>query len=1067
MDQVEAEKSNNNAILLDDLTERIILDKHIEVLSVKDFDHQVEEIASDKYDDKFKRYVGKGRPNFGYNLSTFWVRFHINNQSTIENWLLEIEAPKTNELHVHTLDNDTGQFETIKTGNNYPFLEREIEHRNFVTPIHIKAGETKVVYLQILTGSSVQVPLTLWDYTAFHAKSQNEYALLGVLFGLSVVMALYNLFLYFSIRDRSYLYYVLFVILNTLLYLVDMGLGYQYLWAERLGKDTIVVTELMYLCNIGGLLFIRSFLSVRERMKKIDNIFKLLIIINTIAFIIRQFTFAGSLYVAIILVILSIFLILYSSARLLRNGFRPARYLLLAWGLFLIGVFISLMVDVGIIPLTLFTKYAWQITTSLEIVLLSFALGDKYKTFREEKEKAIQEANEIQSEALESLKRTDKLKDEFLTITSHELQTPLNGIIGIAETMRDGVVGQLNKEMDDHLSMIITSGKRLSHLIHDILDYSNLKNDQLRMNMGSVRLFETTNIVLTICQPLLKNKSIQLINKINKKHGLTVYADESRVQQILYNLIGNAIKYTEEGMVIISASVEEEFIRIDVTDTGIGIPAQQQENIFEQFYQVENREARQFEGSGIGLNITKHLVEKHGGKLSVNSVVGKGSTFSFTLPIYVGEQVSREVSATIDTFAEIKSPISMGASQSDVPLEGKAKILITDDDPVNLQVLMNQLHLEGYEVITASSGKEVLEIVQYEIIDLLILDIMMPKMSGYEVCQQLRKQFSLMDLPILMLTAKTQLRDKVIAFEVGANDYLTKPCDRKELLTRVNTLIELSRLNDELKRINIVLEDKVKQRTEELQIANNNLEQMAESRTILLANIAHDLGTPITVIYNYIQSLDRGIIDKTEKEQYLHLVYSKIRILNRLISDLFDLSKLEAQQLKLDFVETNVCSWVSNVKEKMKMEISQTERQFTFESENINNTFTLLVDEQRMDQVFSNLIWNAVNHTSSIDGKIDVKVELDKENEEIIFQIADNGTGINAELIPFIFERYYKAPTTADNYGGAGIGLAIVKELVQAHGGRVWIESELEVGSIFYVALSIRRKLKLEENSVL
>src|SRR5699024_805756 len=125
---------------------------------------------------------------------------------------------------------------------------------------------------------------------------------------------------------------------------------------------------------------------------------------------------------------------------------------------------------------------------------------------------------------------------------------------------------------------------------------------------------------------------------------------------------------------------------------------------------------------------------------------------------------------------------------------------------------------------------------------------------------------------------------------------LTKPCDRKELLTRVNTLIQLRHLKNELNRINIALEDKVKQRTEELQIVNHNLEQMAESRTLLLANIAHDLGTPVTVIYNYIQALDKGIIHGTEREHYFHLAYNKIKVLNRLISDLFDLSKLEAQQ---------------------------------------------------------------------------------------------------------------------------------------------------------------------------
>lgn len=362
--------------------------------------------------------------------------------------------------------------------------------------------------------------------------------------------------------------------------------------------------------------------------------------------------------------------------------------------------------------------------------------------------------------------------------------------------------------------------------------------------------------------------------------------------------------------------------------------------------------------------------------------------------------------------------------------------------------------------MTATSGKEVLEIVQYETVDLLILDIMMPQMSGYEVCQQLRKQFSLIDLPILMLTAKSQLRDKIVAFEVGANDYLTKPCDRKELLTRVNTLIQLSHLNNELKRINVVLEDKVKQRTKELQIANHNLEQMAESRTLLLANIAHDLGTPVTVVYNYIQALDKGIIHETERDQYLHLVHSKIKVLNRLISDLFDLSKLEAHQLKLDLDELNVGSWVDDLKKRLHLEMAPTDRQFTFKNEGINDSFTLFVDEQRMDQVFSNLIWNAVNHTSSFDGKINVKVELDRGNKEVIFQFVDNGIGIEAELIPFIFERYYKTPMTSDKYGGAGIGLAIVKELVQTHDGRVWVESEKDVGSTFYVALPVKNQVE-------
>src|SRR5699024_6626449 len=312
------------------------------------------------------------------------------------------------------------------------------------------------------------------------------------------------------------------------------------------------------------------------------------IALSVVAFIVRQITFTGSVYIATALIIFSIILILFSSGYSLQKGYRPARYLLLAWGLFLLGVFISLMVDVGVLPLMLLTKYSWQITTIFEVVLLSFALGDQYKTYREEKEEAIRKASNIQEKALRNLKRMDKLKDEFLTITSHELQTPLNGIIGIAETLRDGVAGPLTDKMMAHLSMIIVSGKRLSHLINDILDYSHLKNNQLKITKQPVRLYEITNVVLTICQPLLQGKPIELINRIKRENNLIVYADEGRLQQILYNLVGNAIKYTDEGVVSVTAAVKGEFIRIDVIDTGVGISYYQQKRIFNQFYQVES-----------------------------------------------------------------------------------------------------------------------------------------------------------------------------------------------------------------------------------------------------------------------------------------------------------------------------------------------------------------------------------------------------------------------------------------------------------------------------------------------
>src|SRR5699024_808241 len=257
------------------------------------------------------------------------------------------------------------------------------------------------------------------------------------------------------------------------------------------------------------------------------------------------------------------------------------------------------------------------------------------------------------------------------------------------------------------------------------------------------------------------------------------------------------------------------------------------------------------------------------------------------IPKYEGELKVEQIPETIEPFEDESIEIA-ATFTPDPSTVSKAIILIADDDPINLQVLMNQLNLEGYEVIIATTGANVLEIVQRHSIDLVILDIMMPQMSGYEVTAKLREQFTLIDLPILMLTAKTQLQDKLIAFEAGANDYLAKPCDQEELLTRVHTLVQLSRLNSELKRVNLILEDKVKQRTKQLETANEHLEKIIDSRTHLLANIAHDLGTPVTVIQNYLQAFHSGLIEDDEREHYLSLAYSKIKILNRLITDLFD-----------------------------------------------------------------------------------------------------------------------------------------------------------------------------------
>jgi len=406
---------------------------------------------------------------------------------------------------------------------------------------------------------------------------------------------------------------------------------------------------------------------------------------------------------------------------------------------------------------------------------------------------------ERQNEALE---RLNNLKDEFLANTSHELRTPLNGMIGIAESMMDGAIGQVSELQRKNLLLIVQSGHRLATLVNDILDFSKLRHKTIELQFQAVGLREIVEVVLTLSQPLISNKDLQLVNAIPSDLP-PGQADENRLQQILYNLVGNAIKFTEKGSVEISATVVHgnEQLTITVSDTGIGIPEDKLDQIFESFEQGDGSTAREYGGTGLGLAVTKKLVELHGGSIRVESTVGVGSRFTFTLPVTSG-QVAASASDRSYLSCVLRSREEVNESESLKPLiqtndnSQQFKILMVDDEPVNLQVLINHLSLQNYSLTQASNGAEALTAIEQGLKpDLILLDVMMPRMTGYEVCQKIREKFPANEVPILMLTAKNQVNDLVEGLSIGANDYLTKPISKNELLARIKTHLRLSNLN--------------------------------------------------------------------------------------------------------------------------------------------------------------------------------------------------------------------------------------------------------------------------------
>jgi len=399
-------------------------------------------------------------------------------------------------------------------------------------------------------------------------------------------------------------------------------------------------------------------------------------------------------------------------------------------------------------------------------------------------------------QANEDLTRMDKLKDEFLANTSHELKTPVHGILGLTESLIDGSCGELNSNAMQLLSMIRQSSSRLAKLVNDITDFSELKSSVIKLKKSNIDLGSMSESILAIIGPLAANKNIKLINNIPPGKYF-VLADERRLQQILLNLAENAVKFSEEGNVELNAKymISGEYL-IEISDTGIGIPDEKQKLIFDSFVQSDGSTTRKYGGTGLGLSIAKDLVELHGGTINFISKSGEGTTFSFTLQS-AAMPPSESAIPQVDRFADLNSKFELITDIGADSASG-ARVMIVDDDIINLQLLLNQLTREGYFVSSFTDGEKALESLgsgtKY---DIILLDVMMPVISGYEVCRKVREKFTALELPVIMLTARNTSQDIITGISLGANDYITKPFDRDVLLARVKSYISLKKAVEE------------------------------------------------------------------------------------------------------------------------------------------------------------------------------------------------------------------------------------------------------------------------------
>ncbi len=469
-------------------------------------------------------------------------------------------------------------------------------------------------------------------------------------------------------------------------------------------------------------------------------------------------------------------------------------------------------------------------------------------------------------------------KSAFLSTVSHELRTPLTSILGFAKIIKkrleekvfpltdttDPKTNKTVQQISENLNVVVAEGERLTHLINDVLDLAKIEAGKMEWNMEPAPLPEIVERAIAATTALFDQKNLKLERQI--EDGLPeITGDRDKLIQVVVNLLSNAVKFTETGAVTCRAFKKDDTVVVGITDTGIGIAPGDYDAVFEQFKQVGDTLTDKPKGTGLGLPICKEIVEHHGGHIWLESELGKGSTFFFSLP-FVKSDSTKKPLAFDDLLRQLKKRVE----QSQPSLNGNhANILVVDDEEGIRSLLRQELTEAGYNIEEAANGKEALAKIRKVRPDLILLDVMMPEMNGFDVAAILKNDPQTMDIPIIILSI---VQDKARGYRIGVDRYLTKPIDTSLLFTEIGHLLEQGKSR---KKVMVVDEDSVTVRTlmEVLQAKGYQVVE-SDGKELVEKAIANQ---PDIIILNSILSANQEIVKtlRFEKglENVLFLIY--------------------------------------------------------------------------------------------------------------------------------------------------------------------------------------------------
>lgn len=684
-------------------------------------------------------------------------------------------------------------------------------------------------------------------------------------------------------------------------------------------------------------------------------------------------------------------------------------------------------------------------------------VDERTRDLREEKEK-VEQAKAVIEKQADQLREMDRVKTRFFGNISHEFRTPLTLNIGPLENALTGLYGPVPDSLKKQLNIMLRNARRLLRLINQLLDISKLESGRMELKPKRINIVQFLEGVVLSFTGFTEKQNIDLGFHADAEK-LPVTFDPEAMEKVFFNLLSNAVKFTPEGGTIdVSIAVVEggESAEVRVRDSGEGIPEKELPYIFDRFRQAEGSKSNVQQGTGIGLALVKELVELHEGQISVTSEQGEYTEFCIVIPIgeatdepladadaELGYDVSQGPMVELAVFDEENTTDSDaiggdGAVSGAVVDDSRSTILVVDDNP-DIREYMISCLTGTYNIVAAKDGREAYEKAQKVRPDLIISDVVMPNMTGYELCRAVRSNEEIKLTPIIMVTSKAEVEDKIEGLEAGADDYLPKPFNADELFARVSNLLTLRKQQKELKNLNEVLKE-----------TNVELRDASELKSQLLRIAAHDLKNPLNNIREFANLIREEIDTESEVGEMLGLIQSSSNKMLELISQILESEALESGQLEINRAPVDLAELAQSVVEENQRQAARKGQEIVFEATR-KDEHLVLGSEEWLLEAMENLVSNAIKY-SPTDEKIWVTVR--RAEAHIEFEVRDQGPGLSEDDMELLFQKFQRLsakPTGGES--STGLGLSIVKQIVEMHEGTVRVESELGAGSAFIIQL--------------